>query len=67
MRIFWMHVLNSGGRFMKTCLLSLEEAYSVAVKGGNLRNGAIWMIPAVDEDVCTPRTVFLELPFKKAE
>ena len=52
---------------MKTCLLSLEEAYSVAVKGGNLRNGAIWMIPAVDEDVCTPRTVFLELPFKKAE
>jgi len=49
--------------------ISLAEAYSTAVKGGSLRNGAIWMmsdhhlITMVSDEGRWPRTVFLELPF----
>ena len=57
---------------MKTRKLSLEEAYCVAVDAGSLRNGAIWMMSDHHDimrgDTRTvPRTVFLELPFKKKE
>jgi len=57
---------------MKRLDLSLVEAYSVAVKGSSLRNGGIWMmsdhhlITMVDYDDRIPRTVFLELPFKRS-
>jgi len=57
---------------MKTRILSLEEAYCVAVDGGSLRNGAIWMMSdhyqitmVHREHGRIPRTVFLELPFKR--
>ena len=56
---------------MKVLGISLEEAYSVAVQSGSLRNGAIWMmtdyilIKHFNDDRTIPRTVFLELPFKK--
>jgi amidase len=56
---------------MKTREVSLEEAYCVAVMGASLRNGALWMmsdnpqIAMENDDRTTPRTVFLELPFKK--
>jgi len=49
--------------------ISLAKAYSTAVKGGSLRNGAIWMmsdhhlITMVSHEGRWPRTVFLELPF----
>jgi len=54
---------------MKARNLSFEEAYTVAIMSGSLRNGAIWMMVALenDEDRYSPRTVFLELPFKKEE
>lgn len=58
---------------MKVLDLPLEEAYSVAVQGGSLRNGAIWMmsdhdyITMVGNDYRIPRTVFLDLPFEKEE
>jgi len=50
---------------MKVLNLPLELAYTVAIVGGSLRNGAIWMMVALedDEDRYSPRTVFLELPF----
>ena len=55
---------------MKTLSLSLEEAYCVAVDGGSLRNGAIWMMSdhsaLIDDNRTGPRTVFLELPFRKS-
>jgi len=50
--------------------ISLAEAYSTAVKGGSLRNGAIWMmsdhhlIAMAGEEGRWPRTVFLELPLE---
>ncbi|MHC5034217.1 MAG: acetamidase/formamidase family protein [Planctomycetota bacterium] len=50
--------------------ISLEEAYSTTVKGGSLRNGAIWMmsdhhlITMVRGESRCPRTVFLEIPFQ---
>jgi len=58
---------------MKALGLSLEEAYSVAVQGGSLRNGAIWMmsdhvlIRRSRDDREIPRTVFLELPLPCGE
>ena len=54
---------------MKVLDLSLEEAYCVAVDGGSLRNGAIWMMSdhpdmVLDNaDRTVARTVFLDLPF----
>lgn len=57
---------------MKVLSLSLSEAYCVAVDG-SLRNGAIWMMsdhPNIvrnNVDRTVPRTVFLELPFKREE
>jgi len=53
---------------MKARNLSFEEAYTVAIMGGSLRNGAIWMMVALedDEDRYSPRTVFLELPFPQS-
>jgi amidase len=57
---------------MKVMNLSLEEAYSVAVQVGSLRNGAIWMmsdhvvVRRFNDDRMTPRTVFLEIPFKSS-
>lgn len=52
---------------MKVLNLPLEVAYTVAIVGGSLRNGAIWMMVALedDEDRYSPRTVFLELPFTR--
>jgi len=57
---------------MKVLNLSLEEAYSVAVQVGSLRNGAIWMmsdhvvVRHFNDDRMTPRTVFLEIPFRSS-
>ena len=53
---------------MKAYNLSIDQAYTVAVQGGNLRNGAIWMmndhpyITMQSDQYRVPRTVFLEFP-----
>jgi amidase len=58
---------------MSTRSLTLEQANSVAVKAGSLRNGAIWMMSdhhimtMVDHDDGVPRTVFLEVPYARSE
>jgi len=56
---------------MKVCGISLEAAYSTAVKAGSLRNGAIWMmsdhqlITMDSEDYRLPRIVFLQVPLER--